>query len=280
VDDVRLIIVGDEGIEFQYKFHGSPTHPPMKYLSESHLNSLGICLFLASAKLFNKEVRFLVLDDVVTSFDLGHRRQLLRLLKTEFADWQIVLLTHEQLWFDMIKRELGQSGWIMKEVGWDAENGVQLVPSLIDRKSLIAEKRKKYDVSNDLRKLLEASLKEIAFALEVKVPFRFNEENERRMSGELLSELRATVNRKGAGLKGDPAFSNIEGSNLVATVGSHDNPASKITDGDIDIALGDVDALLNLFRCSDCGRFVEASREIAGENKISCRCGTKRIDWK
>jgi DNA repair exonuclease SbcCD ATPase subunit len=47
VDKVRLSVVGEEGIEFEYQFHGKTTYPPMKYLSESHLNSLGICLFLA-----------------------------------------------------------------------------------------------------------------------------------------------------------------------------------------------------------------------------------------
>jgi hypothetical protein len=42
------------------------------------------------------------------------------------------------------------------------------------------QKRKEHDVANDIRKLLEASLKEICHALEVKLPFRFNDENERR----------------------------------------------------------------------------------------------------
>ena len=52
-------IAGEEGIEFEYYFHGEPTSPPMKYLSESHLNSLGIALFLASVKLFNKRLELL-----------------------------------------------------------------------------------------------------------------------------------------------------------------------------------------------------------------------------
>ncbi|MGH9548253.1 MAG: hypothetical protein ACRD3W_02715 [Terriglobales bacterium] len=43
-------------------------YPPMKYLSESHLNSLGICLFLASARLVNAEAGFLVLDDIRHEF--------------------------------------------------------------------------------------------------------------------------------------------------------------------------------------------------------------------
>lgn len=280
VDKVRLSVVGEEGIEFEYQFHGKITYPPMKYLSESHLNSLGICLFLASAKLFNTATRFLVLDDVVTSFDLGHRRRLLRLIKEQFGDWQIILLTHEHLWFDLIKKELSQTGWLFKEVEWDAQNGIQLSPSAIDLRALIDQKRKKHDVSNDIRKLLEASLKEICYALEVKLSFRFNDENERRMSGELLSELRATVNRKCMSLKGHASFANLEGSNLIVTVGSHDNPAEAITGGDIDVALADITALTNHFACQDCGRYVEAKRQVAGQDKITCKCGKKHIDWK
>jgi len=49
VDKVRLAMVGEEGVEFEYSFHGMPTQPPQKYLSESHLNSLGVVLFLANA---------------------------------------------------------------------------------------------------------------------------------------------------------------------------------------------------------------------------------------
>lgn len=55
IDGVKLRMVGAEGVEFEYSFHGKETYPPKKYLSESHLNSLGIALFLSSAKLFNKE---------------------------------------------------------------------------------------------------------------------------------------------------------------------------------------------------------------------------------
>jgi hypothetical protein len=280
VDNVRLRVVGEEGIEFEYRFHGKPTQPPMKYLSESHLNSLGICLFLASAKLFNKKSRFLVLDDIVTSFDLGHRRRIIRLLKENFEDWQIILLTHEQLWFDTIKRELAQSGWLFKDVEWSAENGVQLTKSAADLREFIEEKRKKFNVSNDIRKLLESSLKEICHALEARVVFRFNDDNEQRMSGELLRDLRATVNRKSPSLKENTIFSNLEGSNLIATVGSHDNPGDTISSGDMDVALADIDALIDLFVCKNCGRYVEAKRQVAGQNKITCKCGKKEFEWK
>lgn len=280
VDQVRLVVVGEEGVEFEYKFHGTPTYPPLKYLSESHLNSLGICLFLASAKLFNKVGRFLVLDDVLTSFDAGHRRRLLRLLRNQFADWQVILLTHERVWFDIMKKELKSAGWLFNEVECDHVNGISLAASATDLKALIAEKRKKYDVSNDLRKLCEATLKDICSALEVRVAFRFNDDNEARMTGELLSDLIGSVNRKCSPLKGNAAFANLEGSNLIINVGSHDNPAKEIVGGDIDVALADIAALEALFRCGDCGRYVDANNPVAGTNKISCKCGKKDLEWK
>ena len=280
VDKVRLSVIGEEGIEFEYAFHGENTYPPMKYLSESHINSLGICLFLASARLFNTASRFLILDDIVTSFDHGHRRRILRLIKEKFGDWQVILLTHERLWFDLIQKELAPAGWLFKEATWDDLNGIQLSETAADQRELIAEKRKKYDVSNDIRKLLESSLKEICQALEVKVAFRFNEQNERRMSGELLSELRATVNRKCASLKEHPSFANLDASNLIATVGSHDNPGETITGGDIDVALADIAALTDHFTCKDCGGYVDAKRRVPGKNEITCRCSKKALDWK
>jgi DNA repair exonuclease SbcCD ATPase subunit len=84
IANIRLELIGDEGVEFHYSFHGKEVHPPIKYLSESHLNCVGICLFLASVKLFNKENKFFILDDVITSFDSNHRIPFLRLLKEHF----------------------------------------------------------------------------------------------------------------------------------------------------------------------------------------------------
>jgi RecF/RecN/SMC N terminal domain len=280
VDGVRLRIVGEEGVEFEYSFHGKKTYPPIKYLSESQLNSLGIALFLASVRLFNRQSNFFVLDDVVTSFDAGHRRRLLRLLKEEFKEWQIIVLTHEQFWFDIIKRELSPEGWLMNEVDWDRENGVQIKQSVKDLKDLIGRKRKEgFDVANDVRTLLERVLKEMCCALGVKVAFLYNDWNERRMPGELLGALRSTINQKCEPLKGHSIFSKLDGSNIVGTTGSHDNPID-IADADIDVALQDIDELEKLFRCEECGGFVEKERLVTADSRIMCKCGRKAVAWK
>ncbi|KUJ77752.1 AAA family ATPase [Ruegeria profundi] len=279
VDNVHLSMVGEEGVEFEYSFHGQATQPPRKYLSESHLNSLGVVLFLANARIFNKQARFLVLDDIVTSFDINHRRRLLRLLKEEFADWQILILTHENVWFDLIKREMAPSGWLFHEVSADNENGILLEKSPATLRALIDQKKGKEDVTNDLRKLLEAVLKDVCYALEVKVAFRFNEVNEKRMPEELLSQLRSTLKEKSPDLAKDAVFAELAGSTLIANLDSHDNP-EKIVGGDIDVLLEDINKLVNLFVCHGCNHIARASAPVAGAKAISCRCGKLQIPWK
>ena len=278
VDKVRLCMVEKEGVEFEYSFHGQLTQPPRKYLSESHLNSLGIVLFLANARIFNKNAKFLVLDDIVTSFDTHHRRRLLRLIRDEFSDWQFIVLTHENIWFDLIKREMSQKGWLFKEVYADETNGISLDYSPATLKEIIEKKKGKEGVTNDLRKLLEAVLKDICFAFEIKVPFRFNAINEKRMSDELLSHLRSTLKKKSPDLAKDNVFSDLAGSSLIANLDSHDNP-DKIVDADIDVLLEDIEKLAGLFFCSDCNSPIRADVIIPGSKSISCKCGKTHIPW-
>ncbi|MEE4013433.1 AAA family ATPase [Roseibium sp. FZY0029] len=279
VDNVRLTMVGEEGVEFQYAFHGQEVQPPRKYLSESHLNSLGVVLFLANARIFNKQARFLVLDDIVTSFDTSHRRRLLRLLRDEFSDWQMIILTHESVWFEIIKKEMAQHGWKFHEVRTDGPNGIVLDDSPASLKEIIAQKKGKDDVTNDLRKLLEMVLKEICASLEVKVAFRFNEWNEKRMADELISQLRSTLGNKSPDLKNNDVFSDLAGSALVANLVSHDN-TDKIVGKDIDVLLEDIEKLVSLFSCPECDRYISARIEVPGAKAISCKCGKTQIPWK
>ncbi len=130
VDDIKLTVL-DEGVEFKYSFHGKESYPPLKYLSESHLNSLGIAVFLASAKLFNKVNGYFVLDDIVSSFDSNHRLRLLHLLRSEFSEWQIILLTHEPFWFEMIKKEMLSQGWLISELELSSDVGVLTCPPFL-----------------------------------------------------------------------------------------------------------------------------------------------------
>ena len=280
VDNVRLTIVGEEGVEFRYSFHGKETGPPGKYLSESHLNSLGISLFLAAVKLFNNRNGFFVLDDVVTSFDSEHRMRLLRLLQDQFSSYQIILLTHEQFWFDGIREELSALGWLVKEVEWDYDNGIRWAAGSSDLRKLIEEKKaKKLTIGNDIRRLLERRLKEICTSLRVRLAYLSNDQNEKRTIGELLSELRSTLNEKKCPVKDSLELARLSTTKFLTNVESHDS-AEEPSTGDLDVALKDVDALDELLRCLDCRSLVSVKYERSAEKKIYCKCGRSSIEWR
>jgi hypothetical protein len=62
----------------QAGFHNKIAEDPRGYYSESHLDTLGLCIFLALYKKEadkNNSVRLLILDDVLTSVDAPHRKQ-------------------------------------------------------------------------------------------------------------------------------------------------------------------------------------------------------------
>ncbi len=130
VSEIRLkALEKDEelqGITLEYSFFDETQSPPQKYLSESHLNCLGLAFFLTSVKAFNKQNKFFVLDDVISSFDSTHRLRFKDLLLEKFSDYQILLLTHERDWFDNIKGSIKNDDWLPFEIRWDEERGVYL----------------------------------------------------------------------------------------------------------------------------------------------------------
>ncbi len=279
VDSIKLTIL-EEGIEFEYGFHGQRVYPPLKYLSESHMNSLGIAAFLASAKLFNKTTNFLVLDDIVSSFDSNHRLRLVRLLHDEFADRQILLLTHEPFWFQIIKKHLLPKGWLVSDLEIGPGPTLQIRGSTKSVKEEIVRKKAEGSLSaNDLRTCLERILKDVSAALEVRVAFRYNDENERRMSGELISELRSELKKKSAATLHDPIFSRLESCALVTTTGSHDS-GPVLSSGDIAAAFDDILKVDDVFFCAECGGYISVENYVNHEKKVFCNCGKKYITWK
>lgn len=132
VSEIELIPLDEEdefvGVTLQFKFYGRLEAPPHKFLSESHLNCLGICLFLASVKAYNKLNRFIVLDDVISSFDTNHRARFARLLIEKFSDYQIILFTHEKDWYEIVSNMVRGKNWLIKKMYWDHENGATIEP--------------------------------------------------------------------------------------------------------------------------------------------------------
>jgi recombinational DNA repair ATPase RecF len=91
-------------------FYGREDDDPRAFASEGHLDSLGLCIFLAFARRFNGDWPLLVLDDVVATVDAAHKVRVAHLLLQEFGDRQLLITTHDSRWFRELQRLEGDLG--------------------------------------------------------------------------------------------------------------------------------------------------------------------------
>lgn len=287
VDGIKFVPLekDDEltGITLKMQFFDNEVQPPHKFLSESHLNCLGISFFLTAAKAFNKHIGFLILDDVISSFDSNHRSRFADLLIDKFSDYQIILLTHEKQWFEYVRNAVKGKNWIVRSMKWNDERGSHLDEPPEKFKDRIESKIKNNSedgLGNDIRKYLEFLLKQIAANLKIKLEFRFNEENEDRMAYELLTCLISELNKQPSDLKSQSVIKRLLASLFIGTKDSHDS-SFKPKIGDFKAFWADVKELENLFYCDSCNKCVSLKYYDKTSKKIKCSCKDgKSYDWK
>ncbi len=117
--------------ELRMSFFGQKEQNPRAFSSEGHLDSLGLCIFLAFFARFDTDWPLLVLDDVVSSIDAAHKRRVADLLFKEFGDRQLFITTHDSRWFSDLQRseiEFGHDHRTKNMVidSWTLEEGPQL----------------------------------------------------------------------------------------------------------------------------------------------------------
>ncbi|MCW3980027.1 MAG: hypothetical protein NWF11_00960 [Candidatus Bathyarchaeota archaeon] len=280
-DEIKLVLTEERGLEFSLEFYGRPISPPLKVLSESHLNSLGISLFLASSQHFNRTNGFLILDDIVSSFDVNHRRSLSRLLRDKFPDTQFLLFTHDDLWFDLLKRDLPSNRWLFKELAkWSHENGVEIIESPMTSRERIQQCLEDNDTAgaaNKCRTLIEGILKEICEDLGVRLEYCNREKNDQREASELIDGLTHYLkeNKSLRERENKLLFSDLRADQLLTNIGSHHRnlEVTSLSRGDIEMVLRDIHEFESLFICSDCSKPAQKSYSPVNSDLKQCKCG-------
>jgi len=106
------------------ELNGKTVPEPQHFLNEARLTAIALAIYLAAARL-TRSARpgIMVLDDVLIGLDLSNRIPLLQLLQSEFADWQILLLTHDSTWYDMAASILDEGKWSFQRLHLGREPG-------------------------------------------------------------------------------------------------------------------------------------------------------------
>jgi len=106
--------------------------PPGAYFSNSHVDSLGLCILIALAKLEQPENTILVMDDILGSIDEPHFDRMVKLIYEESTNFlQTIITTHYQAWHHKIRRgQLRNADCSMVELRkWDSQKGVSIQAS-------------------------------------------------------------------------------------------------------------------------------------------------------
>ncbi len=170
---LKLLTGKDKAVELEIEFVTEKITPAFKFLSESQVNSFGLAVFLASVKHFNKDFKFFILDDVVNSFDSFKRPRVAKLIASKFSDFQVLMITHDQIFFDTVQRNFPE--WQRyKFIAWDYATG----PKCKSSKNYLEEIQSYIDDDNPitagqtLGKYLEWIFGILCENMETPIPYR------------------------------------------------------------------------------------------------------------
>ena len=176
---MQVAKVGTASLNLSSTFH-QKKGDPRGLFSEGHVDSLGLCLFLAIRRLHhsqNATLSILVLDDVLHSVDGEHRKRTAKLIFSEFSDHQVIITTHDPIWYEYLKMFAQNSGrpFTMRRIAnWSIESGPQMGDHLSDYEWLrtpIGSLAKPQDRAAKAGRLLEQLLQGCCDGISAPVPF-------------------------------------------------------------------------------------------------------------
>ncbi len=279
-------------LEYDGDFQNEHNIPPQAYYSDAHLDTLGICMFLALTKHFDDDDTIVILDDVVTSVDEAHRERFLEMLHDEAENFcHMIVTTHYRPWRDIYRIGGGPE----KKVHfidlqlWTKETGIRHSKSRIMVEELKSLKdnitvENRQNIASKAGILLEGILDSLALRYKLKVP---------RVSPPKY-ELQELFNAMHKGKKyikiiqteDDGNKSEIQIQSLVEDlekikwirnqVGCHWNlDGSLISDTEVKEFAEKTIGLTEVICCQECGSL--PFRNGKGESYFKCHCGKKQM---
>jgi hypothetical protein len=262
-------------------FNSREVSDPSWVYSDGHLDTVGICIFLALRRHSAKQAddaRLIVLDDIVLSVDLSHARRLIVLLRDKFSDHQIVVLTHNRLfahWYQGLTQ--GVQSYLI--TGWSLEHGPQLgdyESTLARLERSVNEATQAKEVGQAIQALMDEWLHEARYVFEVAIPAQRGEQYTMADIWEnFASRLRKALVAIGRTPDTElPMLSRLTDLPRIRnSLASHENefarefPLAAIKD-----VARDVIALVKLLYCLDCKSHVAPVPEPKRPSLLECRC--------
>jgi hypothetical protein len=114
---------GSENVDLTLSnFHGLSDINARAVLSESYRNAVAASIFLSAALRYNGTPRFMILDDVTSSFDAGHQFSLMEAIRTKLQQpanptgLQFIILSHDTALEKYFDKQNGTVGWFHQKL--------------------------------------------------------------------------------------------------------------------------------------------------------------------
>jgi len=289
----------EAGLNFEVDFYGRGIHPPHALHSEGHQDSMGLCLFLALAEHLTKGlIDLVVLDDVVMSVDVGHRRRLCHLLAKCFPDRQFLITTHDKTWANQLKAEgVVQSQGTIEFYNWCLELGPQ-VNYEVDFWAGVKKDIDRGDVSSAAQKLrrgCEEFFGQVCDSLQIPVRYKLDGRWElgdflpaamgqyrsllkkaknaaatwdNQESFDKLQELDSTVSQ---------IYSRCGAEQWAVNASVHYNNWADLSKNDFYPVMEAFEDLCKLFVCRKCGGMLHLATK--GLDPVGVRCNCGLVNW-
>jgi hypothetical protein len=254
------------------------TLPPAGYLSESQINSLGLAIFLSTVRLFNKKFPFVFLDDIVSSYDAEHRSYIVDVIAEELEECQVLLTTHDERFFQMLRGRLDGQQWCFERVKhWDIASGPRREGDLTKDEEIVAALKDGDEkvAGNAVRQAMEEWLDKMCDKYQAHTPHRRGPKEFERTLWDYWQPFAKRVTKLGSGF-GDhvsrsSCFQKLKGHSLINYYShSQSNPYTWGSVGDVKYIFDEFRLFRDLFHCDACKKQLAYDPSNAS---VYCTCG-------
>ena len=286
-------------LNFEVDFYGRGVHPPHALHSEGHQDSMGLCLFLSLfERLTEGLIDLIILDDVVMSVDIQHRKELCSLFSNFYSNRQFFITTHDKTWaYQLLSGGVIKKGGLIEFYNWNIDTGpsVNYEADLWDK---IKKDLNKNDISSAAARLrhgLEQFFSLVCDSLSVCVKFKLNSKWE---LGDLL--IPAMDCYRSLLIKAIKSAESWEDDERVLELTEYDSIRSSIykrtyaeqwaintsvhysnwaniEKEDFTPVVQAFQDLYGLFICSKCGSLIKLAMVGLKPKSVVCNCG--KVDW-
>lgn len=213
-------------------FYGHTGLSPQAVLSESYRNAFAVSLYLAAASLYGGAPKFIILDDVTSSFDAGHQNFLVELLRTTFArpgnpaGPQVILLSHDTMLERLFNKHTNSGGWFHQRLEGNPQFAVLPQAGAVNkvRDYTISQLQAgQADTAKEgVRQYLEYRLSDLISRLRIPVPADVAFSDTKQLAGDFLNAIDAAIKLHSAAnmLSLEPTQVAALNANMVTIVGN------------------------------------------------------------